>query len=63
MERNTKVAEEADIILAMTFGTGAYIKDGGTADTVRKYFAISGHNVGYHYDLNTLTLHDDIIVI
>jgi hypothetical protein len=60
-ERNTKVAEESDIILAMTFGNGAYIKDGGTADTVRKFFAKEGVT-GFHYDLNTLTLYDDIIL-
>lgn len=62
MERNTKVAEQADIILAMTFGQGAYIKDGGTADTARKFFAKGVPKGAYHYDLNSLTLHDDVIL-
>lgn len=61
-ERNSKVAEEADVILAMTFGNGAYIKDGGTADTVRKYFNKEGELKGFHFDLNSMTLHDDIIL-
>lgn len=64
MERNTKVAEDASAVLAMTFGQGAYIKDGGTADTVKKYFnrPIEPH-IGYHFDLNSLKLHDDIIML
>lgn len=64
MERNTKVAQEADAVLAMTFGSGAYIKDGGTSDTVKKYFDRHLESpIAYHFDLNSSTLHDDIIML
>lgn len=36
--RNAMVAK-SDILLAMTFGVGNMVKEGGTADTVRRYLA------------------------
>jgi hypothetical protein len=54
-DRNTKVAEQAQCFLAMTFGHGAQVADGGTADTVRKMRAAG--KTGYHFDLNDFTLH------
>lgn len=54
-DRKTLVADSADVFLAMTFGDGATVKDGGTADTVRK---MRRRGVpGYHLDLNDFTLH------
>ncbi len=38
-ERNTDIAREADAMLAFTFGAGAQLKDGGTADTWGKFLA------------------------
>jgi hypothetical protein len=55
-ERNTKVANEADVLLAMTFGEGARVKDGGTADTVSKFLSLGKGSV-YHYNLNDLSLY------
>ena len=54
-DRNTKVAEAADHFLAITFGDGPNVKDGGTLDTVNKMRkrGVPGH----HFDLNTFTLH------
>lgn len=54
-DRNTLVANEADVWLAMTFGHREKVKDGGTADTVNKML-LRGIN-GYHLDLNTLKLY------
>jgi len=54
--RNEKVAM-ADHCLAMTFGDGAQLKDGGTAHTMGLFTGRNDHGWGYHFDLNTLTLH------
>jgi hypothetical protein len=51
MERNSQVAKEADTLLAITFGENGRVKDGGTADTVKKFFA-KGKTEAYHHDLN-----------
>lgn len=55
--RNTMVANNSDFLLAMTFGRGEWVKNGGTSDTVRKYLerVNSGNiwNKSYHYDLNS----------
>lgn len=53
-DRNSKVAGEADVFLAMTFGCKNQVRNGGTADTVRK---MRGRGIsGYHLDLNTMKL-------
>lgn len=54
-DRNSKVAKHADIFLAMTFGSGPVVKDGGTKDTVDKMLK-RGIN-GYHLDLHTMKLY------
>ncbi len=55
LDRNTLVANEADIFLAMTFGHENEVKDGGTKHTVDKM--LKQGKVGYHLDLNTLKLY------
>lgn len=53
MARNTKVATESEVLVALTFGDKAVLKDGGTADTMRKFLARkTGESV--HIDCNTL---------
>lgn len=53
--RNAMVAK-SDIVLAMTFGNGKILKDGGTADTLRKYLARvkkeGFFDKSFHYNLN-----------
>lgn len=70
-KRNTKVAQDADVLLAFTFGNGSTLKDGGTKDTWDKYMAlptakqdpkppgnfISTPRRAYHYDLNSCRLY------
>lgn len=51
--RNTKVAMEADVVIALTFGHNQYVKDGGTKDTCRKYLEL-GKTQLWHIDLNTI---------
>lgn len=55
-DRNTRVAKSATHFLAMTFGDGARVKDGGTKDTVDKMLALG--KSGWHLDLHTMTLHE-----
>lgn len=54
--RNTEVAK-ADHCLAMTFGDGHQLKDGGTAHTMGEFLARPDHGQSYHLDLNTLKLY------
>ena len=49
-DRNTLVANHADVFLACTFGDGKILKDGGTKDTVDKMLAAGKR--GYHLNLN-----------
>ncbi len=57
-ERNTDIARQAHVMLAFTFGEGAALKDGGTADTMRKFLArreemkLVQPLPAYHYCLN-----------
>lgn len=51
--RNLKVAEQANHCLAMTFGEGRKVKDGGTAHTVGAFLAKKTGEC-FHLDLNTL---------
>jgi len=55
--RNLCVANEADIFLAITFGNGREVKDGGTKHTVDAM--LKQGKRGYHLDLNTLKLYDN----
>ena len=60
-ERNTKVAHDADAMIALTFGNKNRIKDGGTADTCRKYLSFGKKRL-INIDLNTLIIYHDAIV-
>lgn len=56
-ERNTLVAQESDILLAITFGNKEQVKPGGTSDTVGKYLNIGKTNA-YHLNLNDLKIYN-----
>lgn len=58
--RNTLVAKWSTLLLAMTFGNGATLKDGGTADTVRKFNA-QFPDKSWHLDLNDFKLYNPAI--
>lgn len=55
-QRNSLVADAADVFVAMTFGGGSRPKDGGTMDTVSKMMRRGVR--GYHLDLYTFKLHE-----
>jgi len=55
-ERNLKVAAKANHCLAMTFGDKHFLKDGGTAHTM-KNFLEKKTGSSYHLDLNVLRLY------
>lgn len=60
--RNLVVAQKADHLLAMTFGTGNRLKDGGTAHTTEAFLARRNRGDAYHLDLNTLKLWPGAVV-
>lgn len=49
--RNTLVARDADYIIAFTYGNQAKLKNGGTADTMRKFLMKKEPSNSYHVDL------------
>lgn len=51
--RNTKVAENSDILVAATFGNGKNLKPGGTLDTWNKFTKLKPTNKKFHIDLHT----------
>jgi hypothetical protein len=58
--RNARVAEDADIALAMTFGAGHNVKRGGTYRTMRMILRKFGAEYArrtWHLDLNTMKLY------
>lgn len=54
-DRNKMVAKEADAYIAMTFGDGPDVKDGGTKHTVDMMDKLGAQ--GFHLDLNTFELY------
>jgi hypothetical protein len=56
-ERNTKVAEDVDILIAATFGEGEKLKSGGTLDTWNKFAKLKPTNKKFHIDLHTNQLY------
>ncbi len=62
LERNLVVAAKADHCLAMTFGNGRQLKDGGTAHTMSHFLAKPNRGGAYHLDLNTLKGYKDATV-
>ncbi len=62
--RNALVAK-SDFLLAMTFGNGPEVKEGGTADTVRNYISRCKKEgcfeKAFHYDLNSGKIFDKCI--
>lgn len=52
--RNSKVASQVDMLVALTFGSGNLVKDGGTADTMEKFLK-RNFGISWHIDLNTMT--------
>lgn len=60
--RNELVAQ-ADNALAMTFGAGATLKDGGTTRTMRSFLRRDGRGAAYHLDLSAMKLHPNARVV
>lgn len=60
-ERNTKVAQESDVLVAFTFGDGAVLKDGGTLDTTRKFLKAKAGAPSYHVDLFQMKVYSPAI--
>lgn len=60
-QRNTRVASEADLMIALTFGEKAMLKDGGTLDCMTKF--LQRHTGGsFHVDLHTMQVYSPAII-
>ena len=63
--RNAMVAK-SDFVLACTFGDGHLVKEGGTADTLRKYLnRVRKEGIfdkSFHYDLNSKSVYEGCLV-
>ncbi len=51
--RNQKVADRADAVIALTYGEGNGVRDGGTMDTVQKFLKRGVRPHVGHIDLST----------
>lgn len=51
-ERNSKIAEESNILLAFTFGDGKFLKKGGTRDTFEKFLTKENRGIAFHINLS-----------
>jgi hypothetical protein len=59
--RNTKVANDADIMIALTFGDGPELKDGGTRDCMEKFLR-RRTGTSFHMDLHTMAIHSPAVI-
>lgn len=55
-DRNKAVAADSDFALAMTFGCGPILKEGGTAGTMRTFLRSHPSSTAYHLDLSSMRL-------
>ncbi len=60
--RNTLVAQDSDYLIALTFGDKEKLKEGGTADTMRKFIKMKGDKNSYHIDLNSMEIYNPATV-
>ena len=60
-QRNSKVANDADLMVALTFGEGAMLKDGGTLDCMTKFLQRHAGESA-HVDLHTMQVYSPAVV-
>ncbi len=60
-ERNCEVAK-ANHCLAMTFGEGPKLKDGGTMNTMGEFLAREDHGRSFHFDLTSMKFYEGAVV-
>jgi len=61
-DRNAQVANLSTMILAITFGNGNIVKDGGTAHTCKLFIQKNGSAKAFHLNLYDMKIHDNAIV-
>jgi hypothetical protein len=61
LDRNLIVAKRANDCLAITFGDGPQLKDGGTAHTMRNFIKLHGNDRAYHLNLNDLVIYPNAV--
>jgi len=56
--RNSIVASRAEKMLAITFGEKSRLKDGGAADTMKKFIKKKDAENSFHLDLNSMEVYN-----
>jgi hypothetical protein len=56
--RNSLVAQDSDYLIALTFGNGPKLKDGGTADTMKKFIKLKGNENSFHINLGDMKIYN-----
>mgnify|MGYP000879350174 FL=1 len=60
-ERNSSIANKADHCIALTFGNGPELKDGGTMDTMKK-FQKRAIGKTFHIDLHNMSVQSPAVI-
>ena len=59
LNRNLIVANRADGVLAITFGEGSVLKDGGTSHTMSNFIRRKTNKYAFHLDLNSMKIYEN----
>jgi len=62
LARNERIAQDAMVLIALTFGNGAVLKNGGTAHCMSYFQSLKGNKNTYHINLNDMKIYSPALV-